>query len=231
MDFYSYKLHQYSKNKSDLPIEERMIMVKVRAEEQAQNHYDKLRATYIQELSGGVSSGHVGLSSSGRTCMAMYQDMYVEASEDLQKIQNLSPEEYVNTLIASESEAILKYTDQRADEYTGATVKLTRLNTNKGIAAKLTNLFGKGDQIRETMAEKIDLLNQQFTLAEASQETWTHMSEENRVEYVLARSENDGILGFDKEGIESLGKNPYLMSKENDSAQGESLDTTSDFVE
>ena len=231
MDFYSYKLHQYSKNKSDLPLEERVFLLKVKAEEQAQSHFDKIKQAYAYELSGSAFSGRVGLASSGRTCMAMYHDMYVEASEDLQRIKDLSPEEYLGTLIASESEAILSYTDQKADEYTSATIKLTRLNTNKGISAKLTNLFGKGDQVREAMTDKIDLLNQQFALAESSQEAWTHMTEESRVEYVLARSENDGIMSFDKAGIEDLGKNLYLMSKESDLSQSGPIDSTPDFAE
>lgn len=225
MDFYNYKMHVYAKNKSDLPMEERMFSAKLYAEEQAQNEYDNIKELYTRTLSAAPISGHMSISS-GRMAAAIYQDMLVDASNKLARIQGQSVVEYFEDLEKQETIAIENYTENKIAEYAETSRELTRLNKNKGISAKLTNFFGQGEQRVTELSQEMDVLCEQYSVAQDSTESWSYMTQNERMEYLLGRSEVDKITSFDQNGIDTLGKSLSLMRRQGEFAQDVSMAVT-----
>lgn len=226
MDFYSYKRHLYAKHKSDLPIEERMYSAKLFAEEQAQKEYDDIREIYSRSLTATSISGSVSLESSGRMAMAIYQDRLLESSNKVAKIQSQTVEEYFEGLEKQETIALESYNDNKIIEYANTSRQLMDLNKNRGLSAKFTNLLGQGEQKRAELGEELDVLCQQYSVAQDSSDSWSYMSQEERLDYLLSRIEVDGLTTFDEKGIDSFGKTLSLMRKEGEFAQDVSMAVT-----
>ena len=223
MDFYSYKLHLYSKENNDLPIEERMYRAKMLAEEKAQQEYDRIKENYSYALAVNPAPGYMGSASAGRMAAFTYQELLLNASNTLAAIQGQSVDEYFDSLIAGETSAIADYAKTKVGSYAETTSRLTRLNKNKGIVSKLTNLFGQGEQVREELADEMGLLSQQYTVGEASCATWESMDDKTKIEYLVGRIEVDGVTTFDEKGIDELGKNLYQMQKESETSFVETM--------
>ncbi len=226
MDFYSYKLHLYSQNKSDLPMEERMYLAKLKAEELAQKEFDSVKELYARTLSSAPISGHVDMVSSGRMAMAIYQDILVGSSNKVATIQGQSVEQFFAALEKLETFSIENYANQKVATYAETTHQLTNLTHNRGLSAKMTNLFGKGDQARADLVEEMDLLCQQYSVAQDSVEAWSYMPQEERFEYLLGRIENDGLIGFDQKGIDGFGRSLNMIRKEGDFSQDAAMTVT-----
>lgn len=223
MDFYSYKLHLYSKENNDLPIEERMYRAKMLAEEKAQQEYDRIKENYSYALAVNPAPGYMGSASAGRMATFTYQELLLNASNTLATIQGQSVDEYFDSLIVGETSAIADYAKTKVGSYAETTSRLTRLNKNKGIVSKLTNLFGQGEQVREELADEMGLLSQQYTVGEASCTTWESMDDKTKIEYLVGRIEVDGVTTFDEKGIDELGKNLYQMQKESETSFVETM--------
>lgn len=226
MDFYSYKRHAYAKHKSDLPIEERMCSAKLFAEEQAQREHDNIREIYSRTLTTTPISGHMSIESSGRMAMAIYQDMLVEASSKVAKIQGQTVEEYFESLERQEALALENYNNGKIADYANASKQLADLNKNRSLSAKFTNLLGQGDQKREALSEEIDVLCQQYSVAQDSADSWAYMPQEERLDYLLSRIEVEGLTTFDEKGIDSFGKTLSMMRKEGEFSQDVSMAIT-----
>ena len=225
MDFYKYKLHSYSNmEKEDLPLEERMIRAKFSAEEQAQREYERIKESYAQAFASSPVQGHFGSVPSGRMTAAVYQDLLVAASRNLATIQGQSVEEFFTELQRQETIALESYADKKLGEYTTATTKLIKLNGNKGISAKLTNLFGQGESVREGLTGEIELLTQQYTVAQDSLSGWSYMTGEEKAEYLIGRIEVDHLASFDEKGMDNFGVNLEIMRKDIESSQGPAFD-------
>lgn len=231
MNFYSYKLNLYSQNKPDLPMSERMYRAKMFAEEQAQLEYENVKNAYTHSLSINPAPGHGGMVAAGRMAAVTYQDLLLEASNKIVTIQAQTPEEYFEGLAQSEFDSIESYSTEKIGRYAEVTTKLTRLNKNKGITAKFTNFFGQADQAREEFTTEMDLLSQQYSVAQVSLESWTCMPQDEKFEYLVGRIENDNLTSFDKNGLEEYTKALSLIGKENATTQDGFVDTTPSLEE
>ena len=230
MDFYKYKLQQYSQQNNSLSLQERMQAAKDLVDYQNARRVEGVYESAPTFFSTALSTRGIDPVSFSRVSSYAYQEKMTQAVKENDAISALSAGEYFEFLMQQEGAALEDYSQEKLVNYTNTLQNRTSLINGKGIVAKVASLIGKKEEMETSLTEKLNIETEQFSVAQTSTAAWEKMTGEEKTEYLLGRFEVDGLTAFDKEGIDNFGQTIALIKKEEGQEaygeeQGEDLPT------
>ena len=214
MDFYKYKLQQYSQQNNQLSLQERMQAVKDLVDDQNERKIEGVYNAAPSIFSAAISTRGIDPVSFSRVSSYAYQERMTQAVRESETIAALSAGEYFEFLMQQEGAALEAYSQEKLVNYTSTLQNRTSLINGKGIVAKVASLIGKKEDMEASLTEKLDIETEQFAVAQTSTSAWETMTGEEKTEYLLGRFEVEGLTTFDKEGFDNFGQTIALIKKQ-----------------
>ena len=218
MDFYTHKLTDYRTDSQDYSMQERIYHMYNGLVAQKESRIEELKESYKESLAyGALTNRSVGTHSHLSVTSSVYADLLSQTRAELAEMRQVSPTQYVFSLVGQEDKNIEEYIDEKVEDFDRVKTKCSKYERNSGFGPVLSSLFGTRQEKIQDLRSEVVTLVEDITTGQDALESWEGLPFEDKLEYVVGRYEATGSTTFDKTGIETFARNMSQINQfEND---------------
>ena len=221
MNYYELKQKQYSRSlwpTKPLTLEERMINAKKSVDYQKECELNDTVSEYLRALN---------LAYKQNFDPSLLSDSYSKSKieqleEETKAVKRMSPTEYFTKVAEKEEDCLATYVDEKSKLVAQQTKLVQKIESGKGFGNAVRKFFGNLDSYAESASRELETATEQLNNGIETLNAWGEIPSEDKLEYVVARFENERRTELDTAELDIYGIEAFKALKEQDAANAAS---------